>query len=97
MTKQEIIELSKNEKVIIDFHADWCGGCQDIKPIIKGLDEAHSDVKVIYINVDEHDKDQLKKDFGIKAIPNVQLWENGKKRTFSVGVDIGKITKMFQN
>ena len=49
--KQEFDELIKNEKVLVDFFATWCGPCKMIGPNIEKLAEENADATVIRINV----------------------------------------------
>jgi thioredoxin 1 len=84
MDKQKIIELSKEKTIALDFYADWCSSCVIIKPWVEEAAQ-ESGVETLYINIDEYDKDQLKSNFGVIAIPNIQFWRDGKKVDFSVG------------
>ena len=43
--KQEFDELIKNEKVLVDFFATWCGPCKMIGPNIEKLAEENADDK----------------------------------------------------
>ena len=49
--KQEFDELIKNEKVLVDFFATWCGPCKMIGPNIEKLAEENADATVIKIGV----------------------------------------------
>lgn len=40
--KQEFDELIKNEKVLVDFFATWCGPCKMIGPNIEKLAEENA-------------------------------------------------------
>jgi len=85
ITKQLLKDSSLNTKIVVDFYADWCKPCQLIKPVIEEAEKNNEGIKFIYINVDEYDKDFLKKQFGVIAIPNIQFWFEGVKRDFAVG------------
>lgn len=52
--KQEFDELIKNDKVLVDFFATWCGPCKMIGPNIEKLAEENADATVIKIDVDKH-------------------------------------------
>lgn|GEM_PF-4622448 len=73
LDKSSLKRASQNQKFILDFYADWCKGCQKIKPILEEEQEVSKDIRFIYINVDDFDKELLKKQFGVIAIPNVQF------------------------
>ena len=47
--------INSNQLILVDFYADWCGPCKMMSPIlqeVKGI--IKDDVKIIKINVDQH-------------------------------------------
>ena len=46
--------LKDNEKVFVDFYADWCGPCKMVGPVVEQLSNEISDVAFVKVNVDEH-------------------------------------------
>ena len=70
-------EVLKSEKpVLIDFWATWCGPCQMVLPIIEGLAEEVTDVKICKVNVDEQMK--IAKEYRVMSIPTLILFKDGK-------------------
>ncbi len=69
--------------MIVDFSADWCQPCQDLKPIFANLkNDFIGRIDCVIVNTDEN-KDIAKK-YGIKNIPTLLfLTEKGeiKKQT----------------
>ena len=45
--------LDSNQKVVIDFYADWCGPCKVFSPIFEKVSQELEDVKFVRVNVDE--------------------------------------------
>ena len=45
---QEFDEVvAGNEKVFVDFYADWCGPCKMVAPVVESLAGKHPEVKFI--------------------------------------------------
>lgn len=42
--EEYFIAITKPDKIIIDFYADWCGPCQRIAPVIEQLASQYKDV-----------------------------------------------------
>lgn len=69
--------ISYDGRVLVDFWAEWCGTCMILAPVIEEVSEELDDVKFCKVNCDT-DRDLAMK-FGIMAIPNLILFENGKQ------------------
>ena len=55
---------------IIDFHADWCGPCKMVSPILDELAEEY-DGKVDIYKVDTDQQQELAAAFGIQSLPSI--------------------------
>ena len=76
--------LESNEKVLVDFYANWCGPCKMLRPILDEIASDRGTTKIMSINVDE--ADELSQKYGIISIPCLILFENGKEINRSVGL-----------
>ena len=76
--------LKSDKPVLVDYWAEWCGPCKMIAPI---LDEVSKDydgrLKVTKMNVDENRDVPAK--FGIRGIPTLMLFKDGKLAETKVG------------
>ena len=77
-------ELIAQEKVLVDFYAEWCGPCKVLGPIMDEIDEENDDITVIKVNVDEHS--ELAGKYGIRGIPTVIGFSKGEVKSLLVGV-----------
>jgi thioredoxin len=55
---------------IVNFHADWCGPCRTLEPILEDLAKKYEEQILVYKIDTEKEKD-LCAAFGIKSLPTV--------------------------
>ena len=71
--------------VLVDFYADWCGPCHMMAPI---LDEvAHRRAgEILLLKLDTDANQQTAARLGIRGIPTLVAFRNGKEHGRHVGV-----------
>jgi len=73
----DVVQESRNQPVLVDFWAPWCGPCKQLGPVIeKAVREAGGKVKLVKMNTDEHPT--IAGQLGIKSIPAVIAFVNGQ-------------------
>jgi thioredoxin 1 len=69
--------LESGQPVLVDFWASWCGPCIAVAPSIEELAEEFDGVaRVGKVNVDE--QPGLAASYGIRSIPTLVLFSNGR-------------------
>ena len=70
--------------VLVDFWAEWCGPCKMIAPILSEIaTEYAGKVTIGKLNIDENSATPPK--FGIRGIPTLLLFKDGKVAATKVG------------
>jgi thioredoxin len=69
-------ETASNNKVLVDFYAEWCMPCKKMQPFLEEIAKERTEVKVLRINADENM--DLCKELGIEALPVVLYYAGGK-------------------
>jgi thioredoxin 1 len=76
--------LKSSTPVLLDFWAEWCGPCKMIAPSLEALaTEYAGKVTIAKINVDENQS--VPAQFGIRGIPTLILFKDGKQVATKVG------------
>jgi len=82
--EREVIEASKSTPVVVDFWAPWCGPCRVLKPILETLaSEYGGRFKLAKVNSDENQ--EIAAAYGIRSIPDVMAFKNGKAVSHFLG------------
>lgn len=70
--------IDSETPVLVDFHADWCGPCKMLAPILKQVkDEMGNALKIVKIDVDKNQS--LASTYQVRGVPTMLLFKNGKQ------------------
>jgi thioredoxin 1 len=76
--------LQASIPVLVDYWAEWCGPCKMIAPILDEVAGAYQGrLQIAKLNVDENREVPGK--FGIRGIPTLMLFKDGKLAATKVG------------
>ena len=89
ITQDELRKKIQNgEKLLIDFHAKWCGPCKMMKPTFEKISEeiknSGSDVQMYTMDVELNQ--EFARELGIRSIPTIKGLSNGNEIISEAGL-----------
>jgi thioredoxin 1 len=85
----EDLVLKSEKPVMVDFWAEWCGPCRIIAPMVEEISrDFEGRAEVLKCDIDENH--QLAEKFGIRNIPTILYFKNGKVVDKQVGSGMKK-------
>lgn len=78
---QDVVE--KNQLVILDFWAAWCGPCRRFAPVFEAVAAKHPDI--VFGKVDTEAEQELAANFEIQSIPSLAVIKEGDIIFFQPG------------
>ena len=67
--------VSKNNFVIVDYWAPWCGPCRSFAPVYEKVSEDHEDI--VFAKVNTEDEQEIGAQFQIRSIPTLMIFREG--------------------
>jgi thioredoxin 2 len=84
---------SAEAPVLVDFYADWCGPCRMVAPFVDEIARANMG-KLLVAKIDTDRAPEVAMRFGIRSIPTLVLFRDGKEVERSVGFEPERLKAM---
>jgi len=72
-----VVDGSHERLVLVDFWADWCAPCRMLMPVLASLADAYGG-KLLVAKVNTEEEQALAVEYGIRSLPTVQVFKNGR-------------------
>ena len=92
---KRVIERSRDVPVVVDFWADWCGPCKALSPALeKAANSRAGKVELAKVDVDRNQ--MLAQSFGVRGIPAVKAFRDGRiVDEFTGAIPPGEVERFF--
>jgi thioredoxin 1 len=89
-TKETFGDIIKGDKpVLVDFHAEWCGPCKTMKPVLEDLRQIMGEqIRILKIDVDKNNA--LASSLNVSGVPTLILYRKGQTLWRQSGVQSAK-------
>jgi len=90
----DVLERSRTLPVVVDFWAAWCSPCQALTPLLeRAVERREGEVELAKVDVDANPGLQMQ--FGVRGIPAVKAFRDGRVVAEFVGAQPANVVDRF--
>lgn len=76
--RKDVVDPSMSQLVILDFHAEWCGPCKALAPMLEKVAADYADKGVVLRKIDVDAEQFIAGQFQVQSIPTVYALFQGQ-------------------
>ncbi len=81
------VSSDKSDKpILVDFWAPWCTPCKTLSILLEEIYLEEYKNKAIFFKINVDENPQCSSKYGIRSIPTLIFFKNGKKKDIYIGV-----------
>lgn len=94
MFETDVLKKSQEIPVLVDFHAEWCGPCKSLGPILERLVDEYAGAFIL-AKIDADAEPSLVAGMGVRSLPTVVMFKDGQPADhFTGALSEGEIRTM---
>ncbi len=79
--EEDVLQLSHQRPVLVDFWAEWCPPCVVVAPLLEQVvNERAGEVVLAKLEVDEGENMKLAGRYQVRGFPTIILFQNGEEK-----------------
>jgi thioredoxin len=93
----DIKQIPQDKKVLIDFHAVWCGPCKTIGPAFVAISQEEKYKDIVFLKVDVDEAEKIAESFNISSLPTFLFLNNGNEWKQVIGANVNELKTNLDN
>lgn len=82
---------SQGQKILVEFHATWCGPCKQLMPRLMNMESNYPAIKFLKVDIDENM--EYAQSLGIMSVPTVMIYNGTELVNKSIGANVDSVYK----
>lgn len=91
--EKDFEEIIKNDLVLVDFYANWCGPCQLLTKELEELEKEVEKITILKVDVDKFEN--IARKYKVMSIPDIRIFKDNKIINSSIGYKSKEELKQF--